>query len=113
MYLILSSCILWLRYFYVWMDGPFEYLDPKFVEEKIDHFNKEFLRVQKYYRNRIKQDMLGTPVCKFKVYTGILSSYTIYINRNFNFFFLGSNRRSRSRKTSCSFKTLSQYVNLD
>lgn len=49
------------------MDGPFEYLVPTFVEEKVDYFYKEFMKTQKYYRNRIKQDMIGTPVCKFKV----------------------------------------------
>lgn len=60
------ACIQWLRYYYVWMDGPFEYLSPKFVEETVDTSYKNFLKLQKYYKNRIKQDMIGAPVCKFK-----------------------------------------------
>lgn len=49
------------------MDGPFEYLVPHFVETTVEDFLKEFLAIQKYYRNRIKQDMVGNPICKFKV----------------------------------------------
>lgn len=60
-------CKLWLRYYYVWMDGPFENLEPEFVESTVDKFYKDFLSTQKNYRNRIKQDMIGNPVCKFKV----------------------------------------------
>lgn len=57
----------WVRHFEVWMDGPFEYLVPSFVEEMIENYTKEFQKMQKAYRNRIKQDMIGAPVCKFKV----------------------------------------------
>lgn len=62
-----SYCVRWVRHFEVWMDGPFEYLLPVFVEEAIENYSKEFLKMQKAYRNRIKQDMIGAPVCKFKV----------------------------------------------
>lgn len=48
------------------MDGPFEYLSPKVVEETVDNYLKYFLKAQKYFKNRIKQDMVGTPICKFK-----------------------------------------------
>lgn len=64
---LMKLCIRWLRHYYVWMDGPFEYLNPKFVETTVDEYYKEFLKTQKYYRNRIKQDMLGNTVCKFRV----------------------------------------------
>ncbi|KAJ6643843.1 Dynein axonemal heavy chain 12, partial [Pseudolycoriella hygida] len=64
---LIRLCIRWLRYYYIWMDGPFEYLVPQFVESTVEDFLKEFLAIQKYYRNRIKQDMVGNPICKFKV----------------------------------------------
>lgn len=57
----------WLRYYNVWMDGPFEYLEPEFVKSKTEEFLKEFQKTQKYYRNRIKADMLENTLCKFKV----------------------------------------------
>lgn len=57
----------WIRYYDVWMDGPFEYLEPHFVESKTEEFLKEFQKTQKYYRNRIKADMLENTLCKFKV----------------------------------------------
>lgn len=49
------------------MDGPFEYLEPKFVEQTTDEFLKEFQKNQKYYRLKIKQDSIDNPPCKFKV----------------------------------------------
>lgn len=60
-------CIEWKRYLSVWNDGPFEYLEPKFVETTTDEYLKEFMRNQKYYRIKIKQDMVDDPICKFKV----------------------------------------------
>lgn len=60
-------CIEWLRYYYIWMDGPFEYLDPVTIETSVARYMLEFETTQKYYRNRIKQDMLGNPVLKFRV----------------------------------------------
>lgn len=57
----------WLRNYYVWMDGPFEYLDAKHIENLAKHFHVEFEKTQKYYRNKIKQDMMGNPVLKFRV----------------------------------------------
>lgn len=63
---LMQYCIRWLRYYNVWMYGPFEFLVPTFVEETIENYTKEFMKMQKAYRNRIKQDMIGAPVCKFK-----------------------------------------------
>ncbi|EAA13034.3 AGAP011441-PA [Anopheles gambiae str. PEST] len=65
-YKLIRLCMRWLRYYNVWMDGPFEYLEPHFVESKTDEFLKEFQKTQKYYRNRIKADMLENTLCKFK-----------------------------------------------
>lgn len=56
----------------VWNDGPFEYLEPRFVETTTDDYLKEFMKNQKYYRIKIKQDMVDDPVCKFKVNISIL-----------------------------------------
>lgn len=65
--LYLRSCIEWMRYLNVWMYGPFEYLEPKFVEETTDNFLKEFQKNQKYYRVKIRQDQIETPICMFRV----------------------------------------------
>lgn len=61
------ECVKWLRYYYVWMDGPFEYLEPKFVEETTENFYKKFMATQKYYRQKIKADLISNPICKFRV----------------------------------------------
>lgn len=58
----------WLRYYYIWMDGPFEYLEPNFIDDSVKSYEREFEKTQKYYRNRIKQDMLGNPILKFRVF---------------------------------------------
>lgn len=60
-------CIEWLRYYHIWMDGQFEYLDRVTIENLVETYTKEFETTQKYYRNRIKADMLGNPVLKFRV----------------------------------------------
>lgn len=54
------------------MDGPFEYLESQKIERLVENYVKEFEATKKYYRNRIKADMLGNPILKFRV------SYTIY-----------------------------------
>lgn len=56
------------------MDGPFEYLDRETIENLVQFYTKEFEATQKYYRNRIKADMLGNPVLKFRVNFNILES---------------------------------------
>ncbi|ALC44807.1 Dhc62B [Drosophila busckii] len=63
---LMKLCIEWQRYLSVWNDGPFEYLEPKFVETTTDDYLKEFQKNQKFYRIKIKQDMVENPVCKFK-----------------------------------------------
>ncbi|XP_055378973.1 dynein axonemal heavy chain 12 [Condylostylus longicornis] len=63
---LMKLCVRWKRYYFVWMDGPFEYLEPKFVEETVDDFHKEFMKNQKFYRNKIKQDLIANPILKFK-----------------------------------------------
>lgn len=63
---LMRYCIRWLRHYNVWMYGPFELLVPTFVEEQLEMYTKEFMKMQKAYRNRIKQDMIGAPVCKFR-----------------------------------------------
>ena len=62
---LIKLCIKWYRYYDVWMDGCFEYLDPKFVQETTEDFLKDFQKTQKFYRNKIKSDT-ENPECKFK-----------------------------------------------
>lgn len=49
------------------MDGPFEYLEPEFVERTTDEYHKEFIKVQKYYKNKIKADQVSSNLLKFRV----------------------------------------------
>jgi dynein heavy chain, axonemal len=63
---LIKLCIKWYRYYEVWMDGCFEYLDPKFVENTTEDFLKDFMKTQKFYRNKIKSDTDTSPECKFK-----------------------------------------------
>lgn len=62
---LMKLCIRWFRFYEVWMDGCFEYLDPKFVQETTEEFLKDFQKTQKFYRNKIKSDT-DNPECKFK-----------------------------------------------
>lgn len=47
----------WRRSYYTWMDGVFEYLDHEKVEQDHDFYYKEFLKISKNYRNKIKQQI--------------------------------------------------------
>ncbi|XP_037295281.1 dynein heavy chain 12, axonemal isoform X2 [Manduca sexta] len=47
----------WKRSYYTWMDGPFEYLDHEQIEQDHDFYYKEFLKIAKNYRNKIKQQI--------------------------------------------------------
>lgn len=62
---LVKLCIKWYRYYDVWMDGCFEYLDPKFVQDQTEEFLKDFQKTQKFYRNKIKSDT-ENPECRFK-----------------------------------------------
>lgn len=62
---LIKLCIKWYRNYDVWMDGCFEYLDPTFVQNTTEEFLKEFQKMQKFYRNKIKSDT-ENPECKFK-----------------------------------------------
>lgn len=62
---LMKLCIRWFRYYDVWMDGCFEYLDPKFVQDTTEDFLKDFQKTQKFYRNKIKSDT-DNPECRFK-----------------------------------------------
>lgn len=47
----------WKRSYYTWMDGPFEYMDHNQIEFDHDFYYKEFLKISKNYRNKIKQQI--------------------------------------------------------
>ncbi|XP_026763473.2 dynein axonemal heavy chain 12 [Galleria mellonella] len=47
----------WKRSYYTWMDGPFEYMDHDQIEQDHDFYYKEFLKLSKNYKNKIKQQI--------------------------------------------------------
>ncbi|XP_052747070.1 dynein axonemal heavy chain 12 [Bicyclus anynana] len=47
----------WRRNYYTWMDGIFEYLDHEKIEQEHDFYYKEFLKLSKAYRSKIKQQI--------------------------------------------------------
>ncbi|XP_011557170.3 dynein axonemal heavy chain 12 [Plutella xylostella] len=47
----------WKRSYYTWMDGTFEYLEHEQIEIDHDFYYKEFLKLSKAYRNKIKQQI--------------------------------------------------------
>lgn len=63
---LIHTCMKWQRYLNMWMDGPFEYLVPIVITETVDKYHNAFEEKQKYYRNRIKVDLIGNPICKFR-----------------------------------------------
>ncbi|GBP22696.1 Dynein heavy chain 7, axonemal [Eumeta japonica] len=50
-------CHKWRRSYYTWMDGPFEYLDHEQIECDHDFYYKEFLKISKAYKAKIKQQI--------------------------------------------------------
>lgn len=66
-YTLMVKCIKWVRYYNVWMYGPFEYLEPKFVEQTAEDYLKEFQRTLKAFRNRIKLDAIENSLLQFRV----------------------------------------------
>lgn len=71
-YDLIVTCIKWLRYYNVWMYGPFEYLEPKFVEETTEEYLKEFQKHQKFFRNKIKLDAIDNSLLQFRVSIALL-----------------------------------------
>ncbi|XP_063709228.1 dynein axonemal heavy chain 12-like [Culicoides brevitarsis] len=63
---LIRRCIQWFRKYWLWMDGPFEYLDPTFVSNTTEDFQREFSKILKYYKSQIKADMLRGSVCKWR-----------------------------------------------
>ncbi|XP_053614808.1 dynein axonemal heavy chain 12 [Plodia interpunctella] len=47
----------WKRSYYTWMDGPFEYMDHEKIEQDHDFYYKEFLKLGKNYKAKIKQQI--------------------------------------------------------
>ncbi|KAI8420031.1 hypothetical protein MSG28_008627 [Choristoneura fumiferana] len=47
----------WKRSYFTWMDGVFEYLDHNQIEQDHDFYYKEFLKLSKVYRAKIKQQI--------------------------------------------------------
>ncbi|KAL4712586.1 hypothetical protein ACJJTC_007181 [Scirpophaga incertulas] len=47
----------WKRSYYTWMDGVFEYIDHNEIEKDHDFYYKEFLKLSKNYKNKIKQQI--------------------------------------------------------
>lgn len=47
----------WKRSYFTWMDGVFEYLDHNQIEQDHDFYYKEFLKLSKSYRAKIKQQI--------------------------------------------------------
>ncbi|RVE47759.1 hypothetical protein evm_007648 [Chilo suppressalis] len=61
-YIIPFYCLIhlvhrWKRSYYTWMDGVFEYLDHNQIEQDHDFYYKEFLKLSKSYKNKIKQQI--------------------------------------------------------
>lgn len=66
MNIIFSSCHKWKRTYRLWMDGTFEDLDGATMEEITDTFYKETQRMQKAYRQKIKQQVTENYKRRFK-----------------------------------------------
>lgn len=47
----------WRRSYYTWMDGPFEFMDHHQIEQDHDFYYKEFIKISKSYRAKIKQQI--------------------------------------------------------
>lgn len=47
------------------MDGPWEYIDRDVVSATVDTLFGKFQKAQVFYRNKIKRDLIETPICRF------------------------------------------------
>ncbi|KAJ1520032.1 hypothetical protein ONE63_004262 [Megalurothrips usitatus] len=63
---LVFSCYKWKRTYRLWMDGTFEDLDGASMEEITDSFYKETQRMQKAYRQKIKQQVTENYKRRFK-----------------------------------------------
>ncbi|KAK3925188.1 Dynein heavy chain 7, axonemal [Frankliniella fusca] len=63
---LVFSCYKWKRTYRLWMDGTFEDLDGASMEEITDNFYKETQRMQKAYRQKIKQQVTENYKRRFK-----------------------------------------------
>lgn len=63
---VVASCYKWKRTYRLWMDGTFEDLDGASMEEITENFYKETQRMQKAYRQKIKQQVTENYKRRFK-----------------------------------------------
>lgn len=56
----------WRRSYYTWMDGVFEYIDNALVEEQHEEYYKEFLKLSKNFKVKIKQQIAENNERRFK-----------------------------------------------
>lgn len=56
----------WKRSYYTWMDGPFEYMDHDQIEQDHDFYYKEFLKLAKNYKTKIKQQIAENSERRFQ-----------------------------------------------
>ncbi|XP_063228083.1 LOW QUALITY PROTEIN: dynein axonemal heavy chain 7-like [Bacillus rossius redtenbacheri] len=56
----------WRRLYRVWMDGAFDKLSAKEIEEKVDGFYREISKMQKTYRTKIRAQMVENNPRRFK-----------------------------------------------
>lgn len=47
----------WQRDRGIWLDGPFEYLDVQHIENKLNQYLTDFVKINKQYKTRIKMQL--------------------------------------------------------
>lgn len=65
-YDLLFICYNWQRNYYTWMDGQFEYLNGPLIEKITEDNLKEITKMNKVYKNKIRQDILESKEIRFK-----------------------------------------------
>lgn len=65
-YHLVKLCHIWKRLKGAWLDGPFEFLDFPYAEAKVDDLFKELTKIQKLYRNKLRQAKAQNNPMRFK-----------------------------------------------
>lgn len=65
-YDLIYMCYKWQRNYYTWMDGQFEYLNGPLIEKITEDNLKEVTKMNKVYKNKIRQDILESKEIRFK-----------------------------------------------
>lgn len=56
-YILIYRGYQWQREHGIWLDGPFEYFNIQYIEDKLNQYLIDFTKINKQYKTRIKMQL--------------------------------------------------------